>query len=82
MKVKGTKQMKKIVTGAVLVAAALVSFQTMAQPDRAQMRQNFDTKMVQPCQGKKAGDEVTITTRRGDKMQAVCTLTAIPKPQS
>ena len=74
--------MKKIVTGAVLVAAALVSFQTMAQPDRAQMRQNFVTKMVQPCQGKKAGDEVTITTRRGDKMQAVCTLTAIPKPQS
>ncbi|EPK7361816.1 hypothetical protein M2O40_004530 [Kluyvera ascorbata] len=74
--------MKKIVTGAVLVAAAVVSFQTMAQPDRAQMRQNLDTKMVQPCQGKKAGDEVTITTRRGDKLQAVCTLTAIPKPQS
>lgn len=74
--------MKKIVTGAMLTALALVSFSTMAQPDRAQMRQNFETKMVQPCQGKKAGDEVTITTRRGDKVQAVCTLTAVPKPQS
>lgn len=74
--------MKKFVTSAMLVAMALVSFSTMAQPDRAQMRQNFETKMVQPCQGKKAGDEVTITTRRGDKVQAVCTLTAVPKPQS
>lgn len=74
--------MKKIVTGTMLTALALASFSTMAQPDRAQMRQNFETKMVQPCQGKKAGDEVTITTRRGDKMQAVCTLTAVPKPQS
>ncbi|MDK9365467.1 MULTISPECIES: hypothetical protein [Enterobacteriaceae] len=74
--------MKKIVTGAVLTALVMVSFSTMAQADRAQMRQNFETKMVQPCQGKKAGDEVTITTRRGDKVQAVCTLTAVPKPQS
>lgn len=74
--------MKKIVTGAMLTSLALASLSTMAQPDRAQMRQNFETKMVQPCQGKKAGDEVTITTRRGDKIQAVCTLTAVPKPQS
>ncbi|MDK9354869.1 hypothetical protein QQF54_01750 [Lelliottia sp. V106_10] len=74
--------MKKIVMGTMLAVMALASFSTMAQADRAQMRQNFETKMVQPCQGKKAGDEVTITTRRGDKMQAVCTLTAVPKPQS
>lgn len=73
--------MKTMATGAILMATALVSFSTMALPNRAQMRQNFDTKMVQPCQGKKAGDEVTITTRNGDKMPAVCTLTAIPKPQ-
>lgn len=74
--------MKKIVMGTMLAVMALASFSTMAQADRAQMRQNFETKMVQPCQGTKAGDEVTITTRRGDKMQAVCTLTAVPKPQS
>lgn len=82
MSKKGTRQMKTMVTGVVLAATALVSFQTMALPNRAQMRQNFETKMVQPCQGKKAGDEVTITTRNGDKMQAVCTLTAIPKSPS
>ncbi len=82
MSKKGTRQMKTMATGAILMATALVSFSTMALPNRAQMRQNFDTKMVQPCQGKKAGDEVTITTRNGDKMPAVCTLTAIPKPQS
>ncbi|MGL4719006.1 MAG: hypothetical protein ACRCXO_07910 [Kluyvera intermedia] len=81
MSKKGTRQMKTMATGAILMATALVSFSTMALPNRAQMRQNFDTKMVQPCQGKKAGDEVTITTRNGDKMPAVCTLTAIPKPQ-
>lgn len=76
--------MKKVVTGTILTAIALVSFSSIAQPNpnRAQMRQNFDEKMVQPCQGKSAGDEVTITTRRGDKVQAVCTLTAVPKPQS
>lgn len=74
--------MKKVLTGAILAAVALTSFSTMAQPDRAQMRQNFNAKMVQPCQGKKAGDEVTITARNGEKVQAVCMLTAIPKPQS
>lgn len=74
--------MKKVLTGTLLAAVTLVSFSTMAQPDRAQMRQNFETKMVQPCQGKKAGDEVTITARNGQKVQAVCTLTAVPKPQS
>lgn len=74
--------MKKVFAGVTLAAVALVSFSTMAQPNRAQMRQNFETKMVQPCQGKKAGDEVTITARNGQKVQAVCTLTAVPKPQS
>lgn len=44
---KGTTQMKKIVAGMTFTAVALVSFSTMAQPDRAQMRQNFETKMVQ-----------------------------------
>ncbi|EKM0372880.1 hypothetical protein ACI49Z_000320 [Cronobacter turicensis] len=39
--------MKKIVAGMTFTAVALVSFSTMAQPDRAQMRQNFETKMVQ-----------------------------------
>lgn len=82
MSKNGTRQMKAMVLSAVLVTAALASFPSMAQPNREQMRQNFDTAMVQPCQGKKAGDEVTITSRRGDKVQAVCTLTAIPKPQS
>lgn len=74
--------MKKIVTASLLAAMALASFSTLAQSERGQMRQNFETKMVQPCQGKKAGDEVTITTRHGEKVQAVCTLTAVPKPQS
>jgi hypothetical protein len=74
--------MKKVLTGVMLAAVALVSFSTMAQPDRTQMRQRFDEKMVQPCQGKKAGDSVTITTRRGDKVQATCTLTAVPNQPS
>lgn len=71
--------MKKMVSGVMLATLALASFSTLAQPNRAQMRQNFETKMVQPCQGKKAGDTVTITTRGGDNVQAVCTLTAVPK---
>ncbi|HIG4073442.1 hypothetical protein M2073_06730 [Klebsiella pneumoniae] len=74
--------MKKVLTGVMLAAVALVSFSTMAQPDRTQMSQRFDEKMVQPCQGKKAGDSVTITTRRGDKVQAICTLTAVPNQPS
>lgn len=74
--------MKKVLTGTLLAAVALVSFSTMAQPNRAQMRQNFNAKMVQPCQGKKAGDSVTITTRNGQTIQATCTLTAVPNPQS
>lgn len=45
------------------------------------MRQNFNAKMVQPCQGKKAGDSVTITTRNGQTVQATCTLTAVPNPR-
>ncbi len=71
--------MKKVLAGIMLTAVAMVSFSTMAQPDRAQMRQRFDEKMVQPCQGKKAGEAVTITTRGGEKIQAICTLTAVPK---
>lgn len=47
--------MKMMVTGAILMATALASFSTLALPNHAQMRQNFDTKMVQPCQGKKRG---------------------------
>lgn len=49
MSKNGTRQMKAMVLSAVLVTAALASFPSMAQPNRAQMRQNFDTAMVQPC---------------------------------
>lgn len=72
---------KYILPGLVLAAVTALSFSALAMPERQQIRERFDEKMVQPCQGKKAGDEVTITTRRGDKIQAICTLTAVPKPQ-
>jgi cytochrome oxidase Cu insertion factor (SCO1/SenC/PrrC family) len=74
--------LKKTVFSMVIVASALASFTTFATPTRQQARDAFNEKMVQPCAGKKAGDEVTITDRRGDKIQAVCTLTAVPKAKS
>jgi hypothetical protein len=67
-----------IIPGVLLLMAAVTSFSAHAGPTPQQVRDNFEIRMVQPCQGKKNGDEVTITSSRGDKIKAVCTLTAIP----
>lgn len=71
--------MKTTVTLAlVLLAGTLTAGAAQAAPTGQQMRQRFTETMVKPCEGKKAGDSVTITDRRGGKHVAVCTLTAVP----
>ena len=38
-------------------------------------------QVLKPCEGKKAGDKVVITDRRGGEHEAICTLTAVPLPE-
>jgi hypothetical protein len=45
-----------------------------------QVREAVNTRNVAPCQGKKEGDKVTLTSRSGGSVQATCTLTAIKDP--
>ena len=37
-------------------------------------------QVLKPCEGKKAGDKVVITDRRGGEHEAICTLAAVPLP--
>lgn len=61
------------------LAGAMTAGAVQAEPtSQQQMRQHFIDTMVKPCEGKKAGDTVTITDRRGGKHDAICTLTAVP----
>ncbi|QKN82463.1 hypothetical protein [Scandinavium goeteborgense] len=63
----------------LVLAGAMTAGAAQAAPtSQQQMRQHFTDTMVKPCEGKKAGDTVTITDRRGGKHTAICTLTALP----
>jgi hypothetical protein len=62
----------------IALTGMLVAGATQAASTGQQMRQRFTETMVKPCEGKKAGDRVTIVDRRGGKHEAVCTLTAVP----
>jgi len=47
-----------------------------ADAQTEQAKKDFETRLVKPCNGKKAGDQVQVTTPRGMKVMATCKLTA------
>lgn len=69
--------LKKTLMVAVLATASLVSVAHAADQQTEQAKQNFEKRLVQPCNGKKAGDQVQVTTKNGVTVMATCTLTAV-----
>lgn len=64
------------------VALALSAFASQAESERQASRERIVEQVLKPCEGKKAGDKVVITDRRGGEHEAICTLTAVPLPGS
>ena len=60
------------------VALALSAFASQAESERQASRERIVEQVLKPCEGKKAGDKVVITDRRGGEHEAICTLTAVP----
>ena len=63
------------------VALALSAFAIQAESERQASRERIVEQVLKPCEGKKAGDKVVITDRRGGEHEAICTLTAVPLPE-
>jgi hypothetical protein len=63
------------------VALALSAFASQAESERQASRERIVEQVLKPCEGKKAGDKVVITDRRGGEHEAICTLTAVPLPE-
>ncbi|HHG0525545.1 TPA: hypothetical protein ACPUQ5_004805 [Klebsiella pneumoniae] len=64
------------------VALALSAFASQAESEERQAsRERIVEQVLKPCEGKKAGDKVVITDRRGGEHEAICTLTAVPLPE-
>lgn len=59
------------------VALALSAFASQAESERQASRERIVEQVLKPCEGKKAGDKVVITDRRGGEHEAICTLTAV-----
>lgn len=47
------------------VALALSAFASQAESERQASRERIVEQVLKPCEGKKAGDKVVITDRRG-----------------
>ena len=63
------------------VALALTAFASQAENKRQASRARTVEQVLKPCEGKKAGDKVVITDRRGGEHEAICTLAAVPLPE-
>ncbi|MDR8335218.1 hypothetical protein FPK31_20695, partial [Acinetobacter baumannii] len=63
------------------VALALSAFASQAESERQASRERIVEQVLKPYEGKKAGDKVVITDRRGGEHEAICTLTAVPLPE-
>lgn len=63
------------------VVLALSAFASQAESERQASREQIVEHILKPCEGKKAGDKVVITDRRGGEHEAICTLTAVPLPE-
>ncbi|WP_114193507.1 hypothetical protein [Edaphovirga cremea] len=68
---------KKVLLVAIIAGSALTSVAQAADQQAEQAKANFEKTMVKPCEGKKAGDQVTVVTRKGMSVLATCKLTAI-----
>lgn len=69
---------KTFILSLLVLAGTATAVRAEETPTRQQMRDHFTQTMVQPCEGKKAGDKVMLIDRHGGKHEAVCTLTAVP----
>ncbi|MCL7692195.1 hypothetical protein [Klebsiella pneumoniae] len=56
-------------------------FASQAESERQASRERIVEQVLKPCEGKKAGDKMVITDRRGGEHEAICTLTAVPLPE-
>ncbi|EIY4986145.1 hypothetical protein [Klebsiella quasipneumoniae] len=65
----------------VALALALTAFASQAENERQASRERIVEQVLKPCEGKKAGDKVVITDRRGGEHEAICTLAAVPLPE-
>lgn len=67
---------KKILLTAILASAIVSSFSQAADPQMLQQKKTFEEHLVKPCEGKKTGDQVQVTTPRGATVMATCKMTA------
>lgn len=67
---------KKILLTAILASVAVSSYSQAADSQTLQEKKAFEEHLVKPCEGKKAGDQVQVTTMRGATMMATCKMTA------
>lgn len=73
MLMKFNKTLSAVALMALFVSAH--SFAADAQTEKA--KKEFETRLVKPCEGKKAGDQVQVTTPRGTTVVATCKMTAV-----
>ncbi len=68
---------KKILVTTIFATAIISSFAQAADQKTEQAKKNFEEHMIKPCEGKKSGDQVQVTTPRGATMIATCKMTAV-----
>lgn len=60
--------------GLIILASAATAFAANSRAEQA--KKEYETRLVAPCQGKKEGDQVQITSPRGKTYTATCKMTA------
>jgi len=67
----------KILIATFVVVASFTSLAQASDAESQQAKKDFENHLIKPCEGKKSGDQVQVTTPRGMTVAATCKMTAV-----